>query len=74
MDDDVLTLCGVPETRRVGHVAHCSLLVRKRGAAPRLALQHPHRVPGVHERPHDRRADEARCARDEDLHGSKFFQ
>jgi hypothetical protein len=74
VDDDVLSCRGAPETRSVGHVAHRSLLVRQRRAAPRLALQHSHRVPGVDERPDDRRADEARCARDEDPHGSKFFQ
>ena len=75
MDDDVLALGGVPRGSPASVTSPCTASwLGSEALRPACALQHPHRVPGIHERPHDRRADEARCARDEDPHGSKFFQ
>ena len=74
MDDDVLPLDRAPQARRVGHRALDRVLARQRGARPGRVLEHPHRVPVVDEPLHDRGADEAGAAGDEDLHDSKFFQ
>ena len=74
MDDDVLTLGGLAQARRVGHRAGNGFLAGQVGARSCAVLEHPHRVAVVDEPLHDRRADEARRAGDEDPHVSKFFQ
>ena len=74
MHDDFLALGCAPKARRIGHVPLHGLLARQTRAPARLPLEHAHGVPCVDERLDDRRADEPRPARDEDLHCSKFFQ
>ena len=74
MNDDLLALGRVPQALRIGHRPDDGVLIRERGARPGGVLEYPHRVPVVDEPLHDRRADEAGRAGDENLHDSKFFQ
>ena len=74
VDDGVLSLGGGAEARRVRHRARDRLLARQPGARAGGVLEHAHRVSVVDEPPHDRGADEAGGAGDEDPHVSKFFQ